>query len=82
MTQIHDAVPGATLLRRHQCAATLTRVGFPISPKTLASMATRGGGPPFHKFGRTVLYRWSAVLAWAEGRLSAPQASTSQKDAG
>jgi hypothetical protein len=41
-------------------------------------MATRGGGPPYHKFGRTVLYRWSDVLAWAEARLSPPFTSTSQ----
>ena len=80
MAQIHEAVPESALLRRQDCAATLTRAGFPISPKTLATMATRRGGPPFHKFGRTVLYRWSAVLGWAEARLGPAQASTSTQD--
>ncbi len=60
------------------CAEALTEHGFPVSAKTLATMATRGGGPPFHKFGRAVLYRWGDALAWAEARLSAPRRTTSE----
>jgi hypothetical protein len=71
----------SALLRRDDCATTLTRAGFPISPKTLATMASRGGGPPYHKFGRAVVYRWSEVLAWAEARLSPPMSSSSDADA-
>ncbi len=73
--------PGSVLLRREDCAKALTRAGYRTSPKTLASMATRGGGPPYHKFGRTVLYRWSEVLAWAEARLSPAMTSSSEADA-
>jgi hypothetical protein len=68
------------LLTREAVAAALTAAGFPVAPKTLASKATRGGGPPFQKFGRAVLYRWSASLAWAEGRLSPPRRSTAETD--
>ena len=74
-TEIKD-LPAPALLRRVECAKALTGAGFPVSPKTLATMATRGGGPPFHKFGRTVLYRWGEALAWAENRLSAPRRTT------
>jgi hypothetical protein len=66
------------LLPRDKFAAALTEAGFPTSPKTLASKATRGGGPPFQKYGPRVLYRWRTGLAWAEGRLSEPRRSTSE----
>ena len=69
-----------TLLTREATAAALTAAGFPIKPKTLATRVSRGGGPVFRTFGARVLYRWSDALAWAEGRLSAPRASTSEAD--
>ena len=69
------------LLRRTQLAAALTAKGFPITTATLETMATRGGGPPYQKFGRHVLYRWGAALTWAQARLSAPRWSTSEPDA-
>jgi hypothetical protein len=69
------------LLRRTQLAAALTELGYPLAPATLATMATRGGGPPFHKFGAHVLYRWGDALAWAQSRLSAPRRNTSGGDA-
>jgi hypothetical protein len=68
------------LLRRKATAEALTSLGFPTSDKTLATKATRGGGPPYRSFGRVPLYRWSDALAWAEGRLSAPRGSTSEAD--
>jgi hypothetical protein len=70
-----------TLLTREQLASALTEAGFPIRPKTLATKATRGGGPPFVKFGPRVLHRWGDGLAWAQARLSAPRRSTSEGDA-
>jgi hypothetical protein len=69
------------LLTRDKAAAALTERGFPTSPKSLATMATRGGGPRFHRFGPRVLYRWRDALNWAEGRLSPPMESTSEADA-
>ena len=44
------------LLTRDRTAAALSEGGFPTSPKTLATMATRGGGPRFHRFGRCDRY--------------------------
>jgi hypothetical protein len=67
-----------TLLTRPRTAAALTEAGYPTSPATLATRATRGGGPPYQLYGPRVLYRWGACLQWAESRLSAPVHSTSE----
>jgi hypothetical protein len=71
--------PG-TLLRRKTTAAALTEAGYPTAPSTLASMATRGGGPPYRLYGRVPLYTWGEALAWARARLSQPIRSTSELD--
>jgi len=65
------------LLRRDAVADALTEVGFQIAKSTLATKATRGGGPPYRSFGRTPLYRWGDALAWAQSRLFPPRNSTS-----
>jgi len=49
-------------------AALLTEHGYPISPKTLAGLASRGEGPSYVKFGRRTMYRPTDALAWAEAR--------------
>jgi hypothetical protein len=67
-----------TLLTRRDVAAALTSAGFPVSGETLATKATRGGGPRYRLFGRRPLYRWGDALEWAHGRLSAPVSSTSE----
>ena len=69
------------LLTRAELAAALTELGFPTSPATLATRATRGGGPPFQKYGPRSLYRWANGLEWAKSRLSGPITSTSDIDA-
>jgi hypothetical protein len=69
------------LLTRDQTAAALTAAGFPVKAKTLATKATRGGGPPYQSFGPRVLYRWRTTLEWAQSRLSAPISNTSEADA-
>ena len=78
-----DFIPESTdsLLTRERTAAALTEAGFPVKAKTLATKATRGGGPPYRKFGLRVLYRWGDALAWAQGRLTAPYCNTSEQDA-
>jgi hypothetical protein len=70
-----------TLLTRDQVAEALTDAGFPVRPKTLATKATRGGGPPFRCFGTKPLYRWSDALAWAQSRLGPPRGGAVQSDA-
>jgi hypothetical protein len=69
-----------TLLRRAQTAEALTEAGFPTSPATLATLATRGGGPPYQLYGRVPVYRWGNSLAWAEGRLSRLVHSTAEAE--
>ena len=66
------------LLRRRELAAALRAKGFPSTPGTLATLVTRGGGPPFRKFGAIVLYRWSDALQWANAKLTAPRTSSSE----
>jgi hypothetical protein len=68
-------------LNRDATAQSLTALGYKITPATLATKATRGGGPPFFLWGRKPLYRWGDALAWAEGRLSKPVRSTSELEA-
>jgi len=69
------------LLTRSALADALTEAGFPIKSATLATKATRGGGPPFQRFGSRPLYRWGNGLRWAKSRLSQPIHSTSEADA-
>ncbi len=68
------------LLTREQTAKALTAAGFPVRCATLATKATRGGGPPYQLFGSKPLYRWGEALAWAKSRLSAPRRSTSEPE--
>jgi hypothetical protein len=68
------------MLRRQAMAHELTQAGYPTSPATLATMASRGGGPPYQLYGRIPLYTWGPGLAWARARLSAPRQSTSEGD--
>jgi hypothetical protein len=70
-----------TLLGRKENAEALTAAGYPISKATLATMASRGGGPLYRSFGKHPRYRWGDSLAWAQARLSPPRGSTSEADA-
>jgi len=69
------------LLTRAKLSEELNKMGYPVAAKTLATKASRGGGPPYVLFGRRVLYRWGEALSWAEGRLTAPRCSSSEGDA-
>ncbi len=79
MTNIPDDPD--TLLSRKATSAALANAGFPVAEASLATMATRGGGPPYRLFGRKPLYRLGDALAWATSRLSNPACSTSEMDA-
>jgi hypothetical protein len=68
----------AAILTRAQTADALTQHGYKMAPTTLATLATRGGGPPFAKFGVHVRYVWGDTLAWAQGRTSKTVRSTSE----
>jgi hypothetical protein len=66
------------LLTRPKTGAGLREEGYPVADKTLATLASRGGGPPYRRFGSRVLYRWGDALDWARSRLSPPISSTSE----
>jgi hypothetical protein len=68
------------LLQREALSDALKEKGYPVEKSTLATKASRGGGPPFRKFGRVPLYRWGDALEWAEAKLGPPQGSTSEGD--
>jgi hypothetical protein len=68
-------------LTRRQSAAALTEVGYPTSAATLATLASRGGGPVYRHYSSRVLYRWGDLIEWAEARLGPPMRSTSEADA-
>ena len=54
-------------LRRNDAAKALTDAGYPIAPSTLATLASRGNGPPYSMFHRVFMYEWGALLTWAKG---------------
>jgi hypothetical protein len=68
------------LLLRDRTAEELTKAGYKTATATLATMASRGGGPPYRRFGRRAVYRWGDALAWAQSRLSPPRRTTSEHD--
>jgi hypothetical protein len=66
--------PGSDdLLTREQVAAALTAAGYRIKEKTLATKASRGGGPTYQLFNRRALYRWGDALAWAQTNMRTPR---------
>jgi hypothetical protein len=69
------------MLTRDAAAEALKAAGYPVAPKTLATKATRGGGPPYAVFCGRALYRWSDLLTWARATARAPRRSTAEADA-
>ena len=57
-----------TWFRRGPAAEALTAIGYLVSPATLQTKVTRGGGPRFRVFNGIAQYRWGDLLEWAEGR--------------
>jgi len=66
-------LPDDLMLRREAADRALTAAGYPVAASTLATMASRGGGPPYRLWGRVPLYRWSDALTWARSRTSSPR---------
>jgi hypothetical protein len=60
------------LLLRDETAEQLTLAGFKTASATLATLATRGGGPPYRLFGRRALYRWADAQLGTEPLERAP----------
>ena len=69
------------LLTRADAAAALTEAGYPVARATLATKATRGGGPPYFCFNGRALHKWGELLEWARANSSVKISSTSELDA-
>jgi hypothetical protein len=63
---------------RKQASEYLTGRGVSVATASLAKYAVVGGGPPFRKFGRRVLYSVDALDAWLDSKLSPPRRNTSE----
>ena len=70
-----------TILLRKAAADALTEAGYPVKASTLATLASRGGGPKFRRFGRVPIYRLSDLISWAEEKSSPPGATTTECEA-
>ena len=68
------------LLGRAEAAKFLTELGLNSSKKSLEKAAWCGGGPPYRRYGKRVLYTPSDLLEHAQDRLSAPAASAAEHD--
>ena len=54
-----------------------TKFGFG-SARSLAKLATMGGGPVYRRAGRLIIYLPADLDEWATAKISEPQSSTSQ----
>lgn len=68
LAALSGSLPPDTLLTRRQLAVESSKIGVPVAESSLASMATRGTGPTFCRYGRAVRYRWGDFLSWAASR--------------
>ena len=55
--------------------------GVRCSEKWLAKLAVTGGGPPYWKNGRAVLYQRETLDAWVKRRINGPWASSNDHKA-
>jgi hypothetical protein len=57
------------------------KTGARVTIHTLQTWRTRGGGPPFHRFGKFVCYDRANSLEWIREKLGKPVHSTSELEA-
>ena len=69
---------GEVSLSRKQASEFLTERGFRTAVATLATMAVKGGGPRFSRFGRRVLYQPEDLIEWAKSKRTPSVRSTSE----
>jgi hypothetical protein len=65
--------------RRREAAAYIReKHNLPCTAATLATLASRSGGPPFYLFGRIPIYSEEGLDAWVKARMGEPVRSTSE----
>lgn len=73
-----DRVAGQRHHGTASAAKFLTEQGFRTAASSLDTLVSRGGGPPFIKYGRFRLYEEGDLLAWAKSRCSSKRTSSSE----
>lgn len=58
-------------LNRRSAAERIRSRGLPCEHATLATLASKGRGPIFVRYGQRALYRPDDVDAWVNGRIVA-----------
>ncbi len=64
------------------CAYLREHHGINLAASTLAKMRCQGGGPPFQKFGRAVLYLRAEIDKWVSDGLIKPVVPVSIHETG
>ncbi len=62
-----------TKLTRPEFADVATAAGFRTTPGTLATQASRNGGPPFGNWGLRTLYEFGPSMEWVLARFATPR---------
>jgi hypothetical protein len=63
-----------TILRRADLPeASRRELGFVFPKKQAATLASRGGGPPYVMVGGLAYYRWADFVEWVRSRMSKPR---------
>lgn len=65
-------------LTRTEAAAYVRDHGLPCAARTLAKLATIGGGPEYQRFGARAVYTPAALDAWIASRMSRRVRTTSE----
>jgi|SRR5271166_5412949 len=66
------------LLKPRELLVELRERGIVRTEASLATMRSRGGGPPFRRFGREVFYPFADFVKWYQENLSAAVTRTSE----
>jgi hypothetical protein len=78
----HSPAKGARRLRRAEASTYLKETwGLSYGPRTLAALASVGGGPPMEYAGRIPLYPEDGLDAWALAKIEPRVNSTSERRA-
>ncbi len=64
-------------INRTQASEYLANQGLQVAKTTLQKLATIGGGPVYHRFGKFAVYKTDDLDAWASAKLSGPRHSSS-----
>ena len=74
---------GRLVTKTHEVADTVAAATVTgLSPSTLRTLRCRGGGPPYAKLGRRVVYRVADLRAWRDARLTTSTANERSPEGG